>query len=511
MPSKSLLAAASAAAAARAARPLGVDVGEVTRRLRPRARPRAGRHRARSSRRTPRDRSRAAGVAVLSGAAVLTGPTPRDVGGAASASAAALLATGAAPALPPIHGLDRGGSAHQRHRLGRRGAARPARRLGGGPIGCELGQAFARLGVRGHPRRRLRPGARPGGRRCRRPRRRRPAARRRAACAPAPTGTAVAGTPALRCTSTTAPSVPFDRLLVAVGRRPRTGGLGLRGRRRRPVRRRRPSPSTHAAHHQPADLGGRRRHRSPAVHPPRRRARQPRRRQRGPRPAPRASTRVVPRVTYTSPEVASVGVERRPRRAERGCTVRRVEHDHVDRAVADGATDGFTRLVLDRRRRVRRRDRRRPARRGDARRADPRRPEAADRRRPRRHHARLPDLRRRGRGTPRRTTSATGCARRRSPGRCCARRCAGCAACAVSAARGSRPPPAAAALTPTTRGPHRRDQLGRDRAAAATARAPTIVSVPSARPPRKDSDRPSSSGPAGPLGDARRTPGTPSR
>jgi len=53
---------------------------------------------------------------------------------------------------------------------------------------------------------------------------------------------------------------------------------------------------------------------------------------------------VVPRVTFTQPEVASVGVT-----TSDGPTV---AHTHVDRAIAEADTAGFSRLALDRRGRV---------------------------------------------------------------------------------------------------------------------------------------------------------------
>ncbi|WCI08816.1 hypothetical protein PJ267_01690 [Arthrobacter sp. OVS8] len=55
----------------------------------------------------------------------------------------------------------------------------------------------------------------------------------------------------------------------------------------------------------------------------------------------------VPRVTFTSPEVAAVGLTvADSRQRHRSRTVR---HTHVDRAVTQDSTDGFTRLILDRR------------------------------------------------------------------------------------------------------------------------------------------------------------------
>jgi pyruvate/2-oxoglutarate dehydrogenase complex dihydrolipoamide dehydrogenase (E3) component len=56
---------------------------------------------------------------------------------------------------------------------------------------------------------------------------------------------------------------------------------------------------------------------------------------------------VVPRVTYTSPEVASVGIDPAAGAAA-GLTVRRVPHTEVDRAIAEDLTAGSTTLVHDR-------------------------------------------------------------------------------------------------------------------------------------------------------------------
>lgn len=58
----------------------------------------------------------------------------------------------------------------------------------------------------------------------------------------------------------------------------------------------------------------------------------------------------MPRVTFTHPEVAAVG--RGTGRVGSGLRTLDWPRSHVDRAVADGATTGFTRLVVDRRGRV---------------------------------------------------------------------------------------------------------------------------------------------------------------
>lgn len=65
----------------------------------------------------------------------------------------------------------------------------------------------------------------------------------------------------------------------------------------------------------------------------------------------RADVDVVPRITFTSPEVGAVGVSPDAARAQ-GMRVIVHSHAHLDRAIADGHTDGFTSIVVDRRGRV---------------------------------------------------------------------------------------------------------------------------------------------------------------
>ncbi|TQN40926.1 pyruvate/2-oxoglutarate dehydrogenase complex dihydrolipoamide dehydrogenase (E3) component [Blastococcus colisei] len=345
VPSKALLAAASAAASARRASSLGVDVGEVRVEF---ARVRA--HvRAAITAVQPKDSPEAlekAGVSVLTGSAVFTGPDTARIGERSVRFSAALLATGADPAMPPIDGMETiepltSETLWDVEELPRRLVV-----LGGGPIGCELGQAFARLGsavtvVDGSDRL-LEPED--------------PDAAALVAAALQRDGAQLRlGSQGVRIEPGVlhlddGTALPFDRLLVAVGRRPRTTGLGLDAAgvdldddgsvtldaALRTTNRRiwaagdvtGPPFFTHTAgmHGSVAAsnavLGLARR-----IDP------------------------VVPRVTFTSPEVASVGLSP-AEAAGSGCTVRRVEHAAVDRAVAEGETEGFTSLVLDRRHRV---------------------------------------------------------------------------------------------------------------------------------------------------------------
>jgi pyruvate/2-oxoglutarate dehydrogenase complex dihydrolipoamide dehydrogenase (E3) component len=104
VPSKSLLAAASAAAGARDAGRLGVDAGEVSVDF---ARVRAHLETA-IAHIEPEDSPetlRAAGVEVVDGSAELTGPDTARVGDRSVRFRTALVATGADPALPPVPGL----------------------------------------------------------------------------------------------------------------------------------------------------------------------------------------------------------------------------------------------------------------------------------------------------------------------------------------------------------------------------------------------------------------------
>ncbi len=354
VPSKALLAAAHAASSARAAGRYGVTVDVV----RPDFAAVMAHVHDRIAAIEPDDAPatlRATGARVARATVRFTGPDTAALLGASGADVRfrrALLATGSAPTLPPVPGLA------QAHPLTSDTvwalATLPERLLvlGGGAIGCELGQAFSRLGsqvtlVEGADR--LLPREDPdAGDRLR-------AALRRdgidvlvgVALESVERGATGGGVALLADGG----RVGFDRVLVAVGRTPRTDDLGLRlagvtldghGFVVVDAALRTSNPRVFAA----GDLTG-----HPAlthvagVH--------------GALAASnavlglrRSVDGVVPRVTFTQPEVASVGVGAHEVAGRRGFTVRTVEHAHVDRAVAERETDGFTRLVLDRRGRV---------------------------------------------------------------------------------------------------------------------------------------------------------------
>jgi pyruvate/2-oxoglutarate dehydrogenase complex dihydrolipoamide dehydrogenase (E3) component len=345
VPSKALLAAAHAAADARAAARLGVhveavrvDFAEVMAHVRlaittiePEDAPAA---------------LRAAGARVVHGTARLSGPDTAVVDGTTITFRQALLATGSAPSMPDIPGLAEADpftsdTIWQLDQLPERLLV-----LGGGSIGCELGQAFARLGsqvtiVESSPT--LLP-------------REDPMAATMLLAAFAEEGIAVHNGGEVRnvrrdddgrrTVSFSNGTLAVDVILVAVGRRPRTAGLGLEqagvdtdehGHVVVTDRLQTSNPRIWAA----GDLTGYPQFTHTA----------------GVHASTAASnailglrrtvdTATIPRVTFTQPEVAAFGVS--PQQAPAaGLTVRDIGHDHVDRAIAEDLTHGITRLVLD--------------------------------------------------------------------------------------------------------------------------------------------------------------------
>jgi len=353
VPSKSLIAAADAATRARSSVELGVTSQNVTvdfaavmrhvhaaiRTIEPEDSPEA---------------LAAVGARVIAGSARFVGPREADVDGERIHFRQALIATGSAPIMPTIEGLDRVDTLTSETVWDLPELPERLLVLGGGAIGCELAQAFARLGshvtivqrnARLLPKEDEAASAIVAG-----------ALRQDgvtvltgtelASIEPASDGRG--GTGML----STGQTVPFDRILVALGRAPRVDDLdvtaagvrvddrgyvavddALRSSNRRiwaagdvtglPA-------FTHLA-----GVGGSTAATN-AVLGLRR----------------RIDRRSVPRVTFTHPEVAAVGV-RADDAAAHGCTVSEVQHAHTDRAIAEGELSGFTRLVIDRRGRVR--------------------------------------------------------------------------------------------------------------------------------------------------------------
>lgn len=148
VPSKTLIRAGRAVADVHRASRFGVRVPEGTNADFAQVMERVRRIRAQIS---PHDSARRFqdeyGVDIFLGDGRFTGPDTVEVAGATLRFARAVIATGARPAVPPIPGLAEAGF-HTNETIFTL-TEQPARLavLGGGPIGCELAQAFARLGT----------------------------------------------------------------------------------------------------------------------------------------------------------------------------------------------------------------------------------------------------------------------------------------------------------------------------------------------------------------------------
>lgn len=356
VPSKSLIAAAHAAHAARTAGRYGVDVDDVRVDF-----PRVMAHvREAIAAIQPVDSPEAlasAGVYTLQGRARFDGDGAVVVDERRIRFHDALIATGSSPVLPQVAGVETveiltNETFWELEEL-------PARLLvvGGGAIGCELAQAMARLGsavTLVHRGARLLPREDAAASALILDALRADGVEVRLQATVTQLRGADAGDPSPRGTArlSTGEEVPFDRMLAALGRRAVTAGLGLDAA----------GVDLDEAGAIAVDAALRTSH--------------PRIRAAGDvTPLPRfthtagvfgstaatnavlglsrtADLEVVPRVTFTSPEVGAVGVSPDDARA-RGFRVLVQEHAEVDRAIAEGETSGRTAIVVDRRGRIR--------------------------------------------------------------------------------------------------------------------------------------------------------------
>ncbi len=149
VPSKALLACARAAQDARDAGRYGVDAGDVTVDF---ARVAAWVHGA-QARIAPNDspeRFRGLGVDVIQGTARFTGTRALDVDGRHLTAKRIVIATGSRPSVPPIAGIEDVPYLTNETIFARTTQPRTLLVVGGGPIGVEMAQAFARLGSEVH-------------------------------------------------------------------------------------------------------------------------------------------------------------------------------------------------------------------------------------------------------------------------------------------------------------------------------------------------------------------------
>ena len=286
------------------------------------------------------------GVHVLFGTARFTGPDTLDLDGRTVRFKRAVIATGARPFVPPIPGIEDVGALTSDTLFELEESPNRVVVLGGGPIGCELGQALSRLGC-GVTIVEMQPSLLPHDD---------PEAGRLIAEALAEEGVTVRT--GAKCVSLSrrgedirvqlegAEDVLCDKIIVAAGRRANTEGLGLDAagvdfdqagvkvdKYQRTSNSRiyaagdvsSPMKFTHAAYAQSEYAVFN------ALLPVWFNARD----------------RVMPRVTYTDPEVAHVGMSYAEIEAlGDGVHTIRVDVAHVDRFEVDGRTRGFVKVHL---------------------------------------------------------------------------------------------------------------------------------------------------------------------
>ena len=365
VPSKALLSAARVVHAARTAdrhglgtAELHVDLGDVLDTVR-----------AKQEAIAPHDspeRLERLGVTVLHGRAALAGrglvQVDLDGGGSATLrTRRALLATGARPAMPPVDGLTDADPLTSDTVWGLRELPGRLVVLGGGAVGCELGQAFARLGsdvTIVEMLDRLVPQEEPEASAVLQEVLREEGVTVRVGTRAVQVDETPEG-PVLVVTTTDdrrqTTRIPFDRVLVAAGRQPRTDDLGLE---EHGVALRRSGhvwvddtmrtsadwvlaagdvtgelPFTHAAGAQGGlvvtnALFGLRRS---------------------------FDASVVPWATFTEPEIGRIGMTAAEAAEQHGAdaiTVATFDNERLDRAVAASATHGFAKLVAGPRDRI---------------------------------------------------------------------------------------------------------------------------------------------------------------
>lgn len=350
VPSKALLAAGNAAAEARAAGRLGVHVEGVRVDV-PGVLAHVRRAIATIEPADSPDAVRRSGAEVTTGDVRFTGPTTAEIDGRPVRFRQALVATGSAPALPDLAGLTDVDPLTTDSLWDLPDLPSTMAVLGGGTSGCELSQALARLGVQVtvvEAGDRLLGSEDPDASAAVAEALQRDGVRVRTQAGVV----RVEGSPdGGRLVLEDGSAVGFDRLLVATGRDPRTAELGLAaasvavdGRGHvvvddalRTTNDRIWAAGDVTGHPQLTHLAG--------VH--------------GSLAAGNAvlglrrtvDLSAVPRVTYTQPEVAAVGEPTFSAGPDRRVLTRRLRS--ADRAIAEQNTDGFSRLVVDGRHRVR--------------------------------------------------------------------------------------------------------------------------------------------------------------
>ena len=293
------------------------------------------------------------GVEVIAANGQFVGPQRVQAGERTLAFRTAIIATGSRPALPPLPGLLDADPLTSDSVWDLREQPAALTVLGGGPIGCELAQAFARLGsavTLVEMGERLLPAAEPAASALLADRLAGEGIDLRLGCRASEVQSRAAGGAGelvLDGPSGTA-RVGFDRILVASGRTPRTDRLGLenvgveldaRGYVRVDTRLRTSARGIFAAGDVTGDLA--------FTHVAAHHARVA---------TPNALfhlhstvSTTLPRVTFTDPEVAQVGLseaEATQRWGERA-QFARFDYGQLDRAITEGRAYGFATLIAD--------------------------------------------------------------------------------------------------------------------------------------------------------------------
>jgi pyruvate/2-oxoglutarate dehydrogenase complex dihydrolipoamide dehydrogenase (E3) component len=288
------------------------------------------------------------GIEVLRGHAEFTLPRQISVDGRTLRGRSFVLATGSRPAVPPIPGIEQVPYLTNENVFGLTRAPGTLAIVGGGAVGCELAQPFRRLGADVtviEAASRLLPAAEPDaseviervfraeGIRVR-------TGTRADIIKPNETGVTLhlPGGEILVA----------ERLLVATGRQPVTGGLGLEAAGVRLDGRGWIVTDEHLATTAPGvyaagDVTGRMLFTHAAYAMGRLAAGNALRGRL--RPPGRFRTEPIPWAVFTSPEVAQVGVTEHAAAARNGARVAYLPMREVDRAVTAGRTDGFIKII----------------------------------------------------------------------------------------------------------------------------------------------------------------------
>ena len=355
VPSKALVRSARAAADARRAGGLGVHTGEVSVDF-PALMERMRARRADIARHDAARRFRDLGVDVYLGEGRFSSPSSLEVDGRTLRFARAVVATGARAAVPPIPGIEEAGVLTHQSLFSLTELPESLAVVGGGPIGAEMAQAFARFGSRVTL---IEAGVRLMGRDDERAASTVMAAMRRdgvdlrLSSRVARLERSGERTQVVIETAGGEEIVEATHVLLAAGRAPNVAGIGLdeagvehdpRTGVRVDDRLRTTNPRIFAA----GDVASRHQFTHAADFLARTVLRNALFFGRA-----KASELVIPRATYTDPEVAHVGLTVAEAKA-RGIahSVVEIDLEDNDRAVLDAETEGFVKVLHDRRGRV---------------------------------------------------------------------------------------------------------------------------------------------------------------